>query len=157
MTEEQGLQIRKLRQKGLGYRAIALAVGVSRDSVRNYCKIRGLAGYQPVYEMNLKDRIEDGSACAFCGALLKQKKTGRKRRFCSEACRRNYWRIHREEIKKSDKAIYTMECPYCGKIFESYGNKNRKYCCHEHYVLDRFGEKAAGKEAAILLPGKEND
>lgn len=33
-----------------------------------------------------------------------------------------------------------MECKYCHKIFESYGNKTRKYCCHAHYVLDRYGE-----------------
>ena len=86
---------------------------------------------------------------------MKKAKTGRPRRFCSEACRRAYWKMHREEINKSDKAIYTMECPYCGKIFESYGNKRRKYCCHEHYVLDRFGKKAAD-EAAFLVDGKEN-
>ena len=34
-----------------------------------------------------------------------------------------------------------LECPYCHEIFESYGNKTRKYCCHEHYVLDRFCQK----------------
>ena len=153
MTETQGLQIRKLRQKGLGYRAIALQVGVPRDSVRNYCKRRGLGGYRPEYDMNLKERIEDGSACAFCGAKLKQKKTGRKRKFCCEACRRDYWRNHREEIKKRDQAIYTVECTYCGKIFESYGNKNRKYCCHEHYILDRFGSKNVADNETICNDG----
>ena len=130
-------------------------VGLPRDNVRNYCKSHGLAGYQPVYEMNLKDRIEEGTACAYCGGPMKKAKTGRPRRFCSEACRRAYWKMHREEINKSPGAVYTMECPYCGKIFESYGNKKRKYCCHEHYVLDRFGGEAAKEKAAFLNAGKE--
>ena len=141
ITEEQGLKIRKLRQQGIGYRAISTMLEIPRDNIREYCKNRGLAGGQPVYEMNLQDRIQDGTACAYCGGLIKKPRTGRPRKFCSELCRRSYWRDHRERIQKSETAIYTVECRYCGKIFESYGNRNRKYCCHEHYVLDRFGDR----------------
>lgn len=141
MTDEQALQIRKLRAQGMGYRAIASAANLSRDIVRNYCRSKGIGGFRAEYEMNLKDRMKDGRACAFCGAELEQPPTGRPRRFCSELCRRSYWRIHRAELKKKETAIYMMECPYCHEIFESYGNKTRKYCCHEHYILDRFGNK----------------
>ena len=161
MTEEQGLQIRKLREQGMGYRAIASAVNLSRDSVRNYCRSRGLAGYRIEYEMNLHDRMQEGRACAFCGAELIKESTGRPKRFCSDLCRRNYWKIHRSEMKKKPTAIYTLECPYCHEIFEAYGNKKRKYCCHEHYILDRFGPKerrAVPKNgAAFLVPEKEQE
>ena len=159
MTDEQALQIRKLRAQGMGYRAIASTVNLSRDIVRNYCRSKGIGGFRAEYEMNLKDRMNDGRACAFCGAELMQPSTGRPRRFCSELCRRSYWRMHRAELKKKETAIYTMECPYCHEVFESYGNKTRKYCCHEHYILDRFGPKeirAVPKAgAAFLIPEME--
>ena len=140
MTEEQKLQIRKLRQQGLGYQAIGKMVNLSRDSVRSYCKNHGLQGVRLAVEMNTKERIKNGEACAYCAGPIKKAKTGRPARFCCEACRRSYWKAHRDEGKKSEKATYTMECKYCHKIFESYGNKTRKYCCHAHYVLDRYGE-----------------
>ena len=159
MTDEQALQIRKLRAQGMGYRAIASVVNISRDTIRSYCKSVGIGGFRIEYEMNLRERMEDGRACAFCGAELKQPKTGRHKRFCSNICRRTYWRLHRDELKKNETAIYTMECPYCHKTFQAYGNKTRKYCCHEHYVLDRFGTKeieaVPQKGAAFLISEKE--
>lgn len=42
MTEQQAKQIREMREQGIGYRSIALTVGLSRDIVRNFCKSRGL-------------------------------------------------------------------------------------------------------------------
>ena len=83
-------------------------------------------------KMNIKERIASGDACEFCGEPLRNPKTGRRRRFCSDKCRMNYWKGHREELKKSPKAIYTMECPYChkGKTY-SYGAKGKESSnCH---------------------------
>ena len=140
MTDEQALQIKKLRGNGMGYRAIASMMNLSRDTVRNYCRSAGIGGLIAENEKELRGRMKSGTACAFCGAGLMQPKTGRPKRFCSESCRRSYWRTHRAELKKKESAIYTMECPYCHEIFETYGNKTRKYCCHEHYILDRFGK-----------------
>ena len=45
MTELQAEQIRKMRTQGVGYRAIASVVGLSRDIVRNYCRAHGMDGY----------------------------------------------------------------------------------------------------------------
>ena len=140
MTEEQKLQIRKLRQQGLGYQANGKMVNLTRDSVRSYCKNHGLQGVRLAVKMKTKERIKNGEACAYCAVPIKKAKTGRPARCCCGACRRSYWKAHRDEGKKSEKATYTMECKYCHKIFESYGNKTRKYCCHAHYVLDRYGE-----------------
>ena len=147
MTEEQGIQIVKLRGQGLGYKQIAGMVNLSRDSVRSYCKHRGLTGYVEAVQMNMKELMENGEACGFCGGPMKKAATGRPRRFCSEECRRRYWKGHRSEVKKSENAIYIRVCPYCNETFESYGNKNRRYCCHEHYIKHRFYNEA-GKEGA---------
>ena len=145
MTEEQKMQVRTLRQKGLGYQAIGTILNLTRDSVRSYCKNHGLNGVSMVVHMNTQERIKNGEACCYCAGPLKQNKTGRPKRFCSENCRREYWKRHRMEGQRSVEATYTYECPYCHKIFEAYGNKHRKYCCHAHYVLDRYGEPL-GKE-----------
>lgn len=45
MTKEQQQTIERLRNMGLGYRKIGIALGLPRDKVRNYCKVNGLDGY----------------------------------------------------------------------------------------------------------------
>ena len=36
MTDAQAKQINEMRMKGMGYKAIGMAIGLSRDIVRNY-------------------------------------------------------------------------------------------------------------------------
>ena len=42
-------------------------------------------------------------------------------------------------LTKELKANYEFVCPNCKKHFVCYGNKNRKYCCHDCYLEDRYG------------------
>ena len=44
MTNEQRKEITDLRHQGYGYTAIANAVGLSKDSVKAFCRNHGLAG-----------------------------------------------------------------------------------------------------------------
>jgi len=138
-TEEKMEQVLLLRKSGMSNRKIAEYTGVSYEKVRYQCK-KDDCDSIPVDE-ELPEKIKTREACAFCGKPITQDEhhRGRKKRFCCEKCRRTYWKIHRNEQKKNPKAIYTKVCAYCGKTFEVYGNKNRKYCCHEHYVADYFG------------------
>lgn len=55
MTEEQAGQVMALRIEGKGYKAIASALGLSRDIVRNYCKANGLDGYGEFAAVNLRN------------------------------------------------------------------------------------------------------
>ena len=126
MTDTQAKQINEMRMKGMGYKAIGMAIGLSRDIVRNYCKRHNLAGYATVVSKNMKLMVDGKEVCHFCGNPIKQPKTGRPRRFCCEKCRREWWKAHPEAVKKSEKASYTLVCEQCGKPFISYGNKNRK-------------------------------
>lgn len=52
MTQAQAVQIKALRAQGMGYKAIASAVGLSRDIVRNYCKAHGMEGYGEAAALN---------------------------------------------------------------------------------------------------------
>ena len=38
MTDYEREQIYELRRKGMGYKAIGTAIGLSRDTVRSFCK-----------------------------------------------------------------------------------------------------------------------
>lgn len=138
MTQAQANQITKMRLKGVGYRAIGMAVGLSRDIVRNYCKSHNLGGYASVLTKNIQIMMDGGTACHYCGGEMTQPKTGRPKRFCCEKCRREWWKAHPGEIKRSSEASYELVCENCGKTFISYGNKNRKFCSHDCYIKYRF-------------------
>ena len=110
MTDAQAKQINEMRMKGMGYKAIGMAIGLSRDIVRNYCKRHNLAGYATVVSKNMKLMVDGKEVCHFCGNPITQPKTGRPRRFCCEKCRREWWKAHPEAVKKSEKASYTLVC-----------------------------------------------
>lgn len=140
MTELQARQIREMREQGIGYQSIALMVGLSRDIVRNFCKSRGLAGYGKALKKNLQEQVMLGKCCLYCGKDIEQPGTGRKKKFCSEKCRREWWKGHPEQMNKRDTAMYPFTCVRCGKEFLSYGNQTRKYCSHDCYIKARFWE-----------------
>ena len=139
MTEYQKAKIHELRFKGLGYRAIGNVLGLSRDIVRNYCKDNRLNGYLANMNENIRKIALENVLCLNCQKPIKQNKRGKARKFCSEECRRKWWKENADKGQRNETAIYKLKCSYCGTEFESYGNKNRKYCCHECYIKDRFG------------------
>ena len=63
MTEEQKKQIIRLRKKGCGYTAVANKVGISKDTVKSFCRRNGLAG-----EMAAAETPVPG--CRECGKPL---------------------------------------------------------------------------------------
>lgn len=140
MTDIDEQQIQELRLKGVGYKAVAAVLGLSRDTVRGYCKRNGLEGDSRVVSLNLEEKKNQNLICACCNKPIKQNGRGRVRRFYSEECRRKWWNENQDKRNKKDTAIYEYTCPYCGKEFSSYGNKKRKYCSHNCYIESRFGE-----------------
>jgi len=80
MNDEQRQRIKILRFQGLGYKQIAKETGLSRDSVRGYCKRNGLDGYGNELFEEYKKTIERefvNILCLNCGAELEQNKIGR--------------------------------------------------------------------------------
>lgn len=134
ITETISKQIQELRLKGEGYRAIALTLGLSRDAVRYHCRSLNLDGF--VVELNAASDSE--AVCDYCLKPVKQPKTGRKRKYCSEVCRREWWKANQETVVRNERALYTFVCACCGKPFTVYGNKDRRYCSHGCYIQQRF-------------------
>lgn len=136
MTDTQAARIKELRMNGLGYRTIADSLGLTRDIVRNYCKANNMGGYAKATALNIQERMAEGKVCVCCGKEITQPENGRPRRFCSDQCRRQWWKLHPETGNR--KAVYSKVCAYCGKTFTAYGDNRRKYCGHSCYIRDRF-------------------
>lgn len=133
MTNEQKLQIAAYRKAGMGYKQIAKELDLSANSVKSYCRRNGLNN--EALEQSLLE-----TACETCGKSIEQKKGKKKKRFCSDKCRNQWWNSHLDQVKR--KAVYEYICPTCGKPFSVYGNAKRKYCSHACYVIGRFGAVA---------------
>ncbi|MBS4899913.1 MAG: DUF2116 family Zn-ribbon domain-containing protein [Clostridiales bacterium] len=129
MKLEEKEKIKILREKGLGYTAIAKEINISVNTIKSYCKRHGLGG--------TKTCDEDTSHCEYCGKPVIQKPGRKKKRFCSDKCRNTWWNNHKNMI--NHKAIYEFTCKQCGKDFSAYGNSNRKFCSHSCYIKNRFG------------------
>lgn len=136
MTDLQAARVKEMRLKGMGYRAIAEALGLSRDIVRNHCKAKGMGGYVAATVENLKEREGQGGICICCGKETEQAGTGRPRKFCSEKCRRQWWKTHPQE--GSHKSLCTKKCECCGREFSFYRSRKPKYCSHDCYIRARF-------------------
>lgn len=138
MTEAMQKQITQLRLKGLGYKSIATVVGTSKENVRYFCKTHGLLGKASLVALNFEERKKNPDCCKQCGKKLERNRYSGVKLFCSDKCRREWWKEHPGESKHTKKATYELECAYCKRMFYSYGNANRKYCSHDCYIQDRF-------------------
>ena len=140
VTAYQERRIRALRQRGVGYRTIAAELEISRDAVRNYCTAHDLNGVAGVHSFPVRNE------CPCCGGEIIQPRRGRRRRFCSDTCCRTWWAAHPEAIRQSPEAQRHFKCAYCGKEFIVYGAAQRRYCCHNCYIRDRFWRAEEGRE-----------
>lgn len=141
LKPSQEAHIRALRRAGLGYRAIAEEVGLTRDDVRYFCKKNGLAG-------NAQTPSDD-PVCLQCGKVLSITPKGRKRKFCSDQCRWAWWRTNEQDMPRPTGAHETIACAYCGKSITAYKRKQRRYCSHECYIRDRFWRVEDGREPYV--------
>lgn len=133
MTDEQKKKIMKLRAKGTGYGTIAQMLGISMNTVKSYCR-RHAADVQKAEETGIASC--GVTQCENCGRRIEQAEKRKRKRFCCDACRNQWWNSHLDLVKR--KAVYDFVCPNCGKKFQVYGDKRRKYCSHDCYIADRF-------------------
>lgn len=137
MTECEHQQIQDLRIKGTGYKAIAAVMGLSRDTVRGYCKRCGLDDDSKGGMSNAGEKGPE-PMCACCGQVITKKDLRKNRRFCSDVCRQKWWADNYDARNKKPESIYQYTCLHCGKEFSAYGDKERKYCSQDCYFKARF-------------------
>lgn len=143
MNTEQKQKIHKLRESGQSYLQIALALGISENTVKSYCRrnINKIIKVEATEISKQKETAKSNATCKHCQKPLMQSAKGQPKKFCSEKCRRFWWKVNESQLDK--KAYYTLICSMCGVEFESYGNRNRKFCSHACYIKKRF-EKEGG-------------
>ena len=134
MTNHQKTELDRMRRQGANAPSIAEKLELPLATIRSY-----------IYRHPLK---EQESVCPNCGAAILAENRGKKRRFCSDACRMAWWNNHPTEINR--QAYYPLTCQHCGKDFMSYGNKNRKYCSRECYASSRSHQDPRGAGLALF-------
>ena len=115
-----------LRQQGRSYQKIAEQLILSPNTVKSVC--RRCEAEAPAPETSTLDTCKD------LRAPLPPSAAGRKRTFCSDKCRYAWWNRSRR------KQPYRLTCYCCDRPFISYGNRKRKFCSRECYMLSRYGE-----------------
>lgn len=130
MTDEQREKIIRFRKMGRGYADIGKELGISKDTIKSFCRRHSLTAADI-------PAIDSTDRCRECGVEIRQQPKKKKQIFCCKACREKWWTEHPEQIRQ--KAVYEFICAGCGKAFTAYGNRKRKYCSHKCYITDRFG------------------
>lgn len=129
MTDTQKLEIQRLRVEGLSYGDISEKMGLSINTVKTYCKRHGFGGVR-------KQGLEEGElACEWCGVPVKQTVGRKKKRFCCDKCRNQWWNAHLDQVQR--KAYSERVCPVCKKQFLVYGSGKKKFCSKECRMLGR--------------------
>lgn len=136
MTDKEKSRIEELRKERMGYGRIAKILGISDNTVKSFCRRNNLTG---LYEAPQSPSGEV-RPCKCCGKDVRQIAGRKEKKFCSDACRREWWNSHLDRVRR--KAVYSYECAYCKKPFTAYGNAKRKYCCRECYIKHRYGGDA---------------
>ena len=141
MTEQNKAGISRLRLAGHSYTQIAGILHLSRNTVKSVCQRYG-------FKQGVTPEIgRESGVCQNCGMRITQPQGQKHRNFCSDVCRRVWWKAHRDSGKK--KTATQVRCVFCGRMFEDYARNHRKYCCHACYIRDRFGEKKPHDKRAV--------
>lgn len=141
MTLFQKEQVRRMRCEGKSYSIIAGCLGISENTIKSFSQRNNLGGMNANSKAEQEDiGKEVNNFCKNCCRLIEHRPSKKPRKFCSDECRIAWWNSHMDLV--SQKSIYHLECMRCGKPFDSYGNKNRKYCTHACYIKDRFMKQA---------------
>ena len=122
MTKDDTTKITELQNKGMGYKRISALTGLPVNTVKSYCRRHAVGKYE---------------ICQQCGSPVKQTPHKRSKKFCSDACRMAWWKVHPEQIQRK---VYHLTCAWCGKTFDSIGNGKRQYCSRACYADARRKE-----------------
>jgi len=119
MTKQEKEQIKKMRLEGYGYGKIAQVLNIPKSTISSFC-------------ITL---MSQPSLCLDCNKRLKQATGHRQKKYCSDKCRMNYWKSHKDEIKRS--LDYSVECSHCHRVFFTYQSLNRKYCSRDCFLKNK--------------------
>lgn len=118
MTNEQKHALISMRESGVPIPAISAQLGISENTIKSYCKRHGIHSGNPSRRKILY--------CLQCHAEIPQMPHRKAKKFCCDKCRQLWWTAHSSLIQRQSQTEFT--CAVCGKTFQSYQSKPRKYC-----------------------------
>lgn len=121
MTDKEKQKIIELRNSGLGYGAIAMELGISKNVVSSFC-----------HRYNIEFNKPQDNFCKNCGNKLVMIPKHKTKIFCSNKCRIAWWKSHTSEMKRRNPNVAL--CSYCKCEFTYYGKRQRKYCSRDCYL-----------------------
>lgn len=111
MNKMQKTIIYELKRQGLGPSAIARELDVPVSTIASFLR---------------RHSSPPGMiACKQCGKLVRLTPGKKKRIFCSDKCKSQWWNMQRYGDHRN---LIVSTCQYCGKEFMSYASEKRKYC-----------------------------
>ena len=99
MTIDEKKEVVKLRKAGYGYSRIADALGISKNTIKAFCRrndLRGQAEAMP--DITITDAPVVKS-CRHCGKPVVQTPGRKEKKFCNDTCRNRYWNSHLSQVK----------------------------------------------------------
>lgn len=135
MDTQQNQIILQMRKQNMTYAEIADYLGLPLNTVKSFYYRSRSPNNNTASNVYEPDSI-DTSLCRNCGTLLDQPARGRRKVFCNDKCRYSWWNRHRQ------KKVYHLICGHCGREFISIGNKRRRFCGRECYLLSRYNEES---------------
>ena len=133
MTTVQKNEVIRMRKSGLGYTKIAEELGISKNTVKSFCRRNRLAGEAAAVASADTQEVK---YCLHCGRQVMQNPGRKEKKFCSVECRNRWWNKNKYRVPR--KTLHTFLCPTCGEEFSAYGTSSRKYCSHACYISGRF-------------------
>lgn len=128
MTNGEKMQIAQLRGQEMGYTQIARVLGMSVNTVKSYCQRNRVQRTNDIDGAN-----ENCDVCRQCGTALVHTPGRKKKLFCSDDCRLQWWHAHRDKSRNASEC----RCKFCGKAFRT--DRVQKYCGYGCYIAMRFG------------------
>ena len=137
MTTDEKNKIISLRRSGMSMAEVADELGLSRNTVKSFCRRQGLTGdAETMPAVTITDTPFE-KTCQCCGKPMVVYPGRKEKKFCSDKCRLRAWNSSLGKTRLDGMLEYS--CPACGKVFYAYPNRKRKYCSHDCYVEARFG------------------
>lgn len=115
MTEAEKARVRKLRLEGAGYKQIASELKLSINTVKSFCRRSLLCGMGETAALNYLVSVDACLVCKRCGKRLRHKPGKRRKVFCSDTCRKMYWKEKRKAMIEhiEPKAMADTVAVYC--------------------------------------------
>ncbi len=118
MTNEQKNKIHQMRQDGQSYKQIASTLNISENTIKSYCRRNNLSIQTTTAEIDKSNKDKQiHTTCKQCEKPIGQNKKGQRKKFCTDECRRKWWKSNEDKLSK--KAYYTLTCNMCKRTFES--------------------------------------